>query len=356
MLLDLCSTALAATGDWECGSLNFVATSNCSSSAAPPTAGHSGTWMWGTKLNDCYNPLGNNDGSSSCTSTDTSDDSILQFKVTIPSTWTTATMTYWSWEDLWIPYDFGEIRINGTAIAAGQICSGSYAAPTAWVQRTVDLSAYKGTTATVAFHMMASTVVQYGPGGSSPGGGSCRVGGGPDGPYVELSCPCSSQPPVNPARHISSSVHHMIHRNHGRPPTAWRTISPAAPSDPVLGGRRRTGATGIRSSTKRPSRVGELISGRGSCPVVITNNTRPSPYTSCRPSGASSVGSSQPVSFTLPPVETKTLSGRTAPWTSPCSLSDRRLWATPIAICSDSGIGSGPRATATSCATLSPTA
>jgi len=41
-------------------------------------------------------------------------------------------MTYWSWENLWIPFDFGEIRINGTSITAAQICSGSYVAPMAF--------------------------------------------------------------------------------------------------------------------------------------------------------------------------------------------------------------------------------
>jgi len=151
---------LAGTQDWQCGTLSFKPSSRCEAAAVGPTAAHSGAGAWGTVLNDCYSEIGNNQ-ESNCTSTFTSDDSVLAFKVTIPASWTTATMTYWSWEDLWISYDFGEIRINGTGITAGQICSGAYVAPTAWVQRSVDLSAHVGQTVDVAFHMMASTVVNY---------------------------------------------------------------------------------------------------------------------------------------------------------------------------------------------------
>jgi hypothetical protein len=154
---------LAATGDWECGQINFSAGSNCDSSGyLPPTAGASGSGkgMWGTKLNDCYSPLGNNTGSSStsCSNTTPSDDSILSFKVTIPSGWSTATMTYYSWDDVNGYFDWMEIRVNNTSVKT--FCNPT-TKPTAWVKNTVDLSTYAGQTITVAFHFMASTVVQY---------------------------------------------------------------------------------------------------------------------------------------------------------------------------------------------------
>jgi hypothetical protein len=150
---------LDANRDWECGTLNFVAGGGCSSSAAPPPNAYSGTDVWGTKLNDCYTDYANHQTYSSCSNDDLTDDSVLKFQVAIPSGWTSATMTWWAWEDLYISYDWGEVYINGTAV--DQICSGSYAAPTAWVQRSVDLSAYAGQTIDVAFHSMASGTTNY---------------------------------------------------------------------------------------------------------------------------------------------------------------------------------------------------
>jgi hypothetical protein len=154
---------LAATGDWECGQINFSKGTNCGTyTPTPPTAGASGTGkgMWGTKLNDCYSPKGNNSGSSSssCSNSNPNDDSILSVRVSIPSTWSTATLTYYSWDDVNGYFDWMEIRIDGSSVK--RFCNPS-TKPTSWVKNTVDLSSYTGKTITIGFHFLASTVVQY---------------------------------------------------------------------------------------------------------------------------------------------------------------------------------------------------
>jgi hypothetical protein len=153
---------LSKTRDWECGKLNFSAGSGCSSSAKAPTGSASGPGkgMWGTVLNDCYNNLGNNSGSSatSCNNTNPSDDSILSFAVKIPAGWSGATLTYYSWDDVNGYFDWMEVRVNNTS--ALRFCDPS-PPPSGWTRNTVDLSAYTGKTVSVAFHFLASTVVAY---------------------------------------------------------------------------------------------------------------------------------------------------------------------------------------------------
>jgi hypothetical protein len=150
---------LAGSLDWQCGALSFSPSGRCESDAVPPSAAHSGTGVWATNVNDCYSGM-DNASSGSCTNSDTTDDSILKFNVSIPSGWTTATLTYWAWEDMWTNFDWGEIRIDSTTVAS-QFCASSYTAPTAWVQRTVDLSSYAGQTIEIAFHFVATSVVNY---------------------------------------------------------------------------------------------------------------------------------------------------------------------------------------------------
>lgn len=156
---------LSATKDWQCGQLAFVKGTNCGTyTPVPPTGGASGTGkgMWGTKLNDCYSNLGNNDGanSSTCSNTKPADDSILSFKVTLPSTWTTATLTYYEYVDVNGYFDWMEVRVDSTSVKA--YCNPSKAtSSTTWVKQTINLSSYVGKTITIAFHLMASTVVSY---------------------------------------------------------------------------------------------------------------------------------------------------------------------------------------------------
>ncbi len=161
MNFDLSCNGLAATRDWECGVLNFKGGGGCDGSAKAPAKAHSGSGVWGTRLNDCYSAYGNS-AQIGCKAASAGDDSVLSFKVAIPAGWTKATLGYWEWDDSYVPFDWSEVRINGIAVAASQTCSkAAYAAPSSWVQRKVDLTAHVGKTISVAFHFSASSVINY---------------------------------------------------------------------------------------------------------------------------------------------------------------------------------------------------
>jgi len=148
---------LAGTRDWEWGPV-FAWTGAGCGGGNPPTAPYSGTGMWGTVLNTCYNNLGNNTGYSGCNNTNPTDDSILTLTVDLTG-YTAATLSWFEWYDLFSAWDWGEVRINGAS--AFNPCPSSYVAPAAWVQQTVDLAPYVGAVVTIEWHMMASTVVNY---------------------------------------------------------------------------------------------------------------------------------------------------------------------------------------------------
>lgn len=156
----------AAKGDWEWGKLAWTGGAACTSTTPTPPPNNQGhvptqSGMWGTVLNTCYTALGNNQGSSSaCTtdSSDKSDDSVLTFNLTLPSGWTSAELKYWEFADINTYFDWGEVYVNGTVDAGTKICSGSSAK--AWQQRTINLTPYIGQTVNIAYHFMASTVVE----------------------------------------------------------------------------------------------------------------------------------------------------------------------------------------------------
>ena len=146
------------TLDWEWGTYSWSG-AGCGSTPAPPVGPYSGTDMWGTVLNDCYTNIGNNGGYDSggnCNSTDPSDDSILTFTVDLTGL-SEAWLYWWEWYDLYSYFDWAEVRVNGTVVF--QHCESSYVPSTAWAEQEVDISAFTGGVATIAFHMMASTVV-----------------------------------------------------------------------------------------------------------------------------------------------------------------------------------------------------
>lgn len=149
---------LAPSLDWEWGTFAWAGTGQCSGSAAPPAASYSGTNMWGTVLNDCYNNLGNNTGYDTCVNGNTADDSKLSLFIDLAG-YTDAQLSWWEWNDLYLNWDWGEVYVNGTAVF--QHCGTGYTAPSAWVQQVVDLTPYVGGYVTIDFHMMSSTVVAY---------------------------------------------------------------------------------------------------------------------------------------------------------------------------------------------------
>jgi hypothetical protein len=149
---------LVGTLDWEWTDAYSWTGAGCGGSFSQPPAPHSGGGMWGTVVNGCYNNRGNNDGYDSCNNTNPGDDSILSFDVDLTTT-SAAELCWWDWPDLWLPWDWGQVHVNGDVVF--EHCGGSYPNPTQWEQQCVDMSAYGGTVATVEFHMMASTVVNY---------------------------------------------------------------------------------------------------------------------------------------------------------------------------------------------------
>lgn len=150
---------LAPTLDWEWGTYVWTPGANCEDyTNAPPAAPYSGTNMWGSVLNDCYNPMGNNSGYGACANDNTADDSVLSLTVDL-SGYTDAQLSWWEWPDLFMDFDWGEVYVDGTVVF--QHCGTGYTAPTAWVQQVVDLTPYVGSTVTIEFHQMASGVVNY---------------------------------------------------------------------------------------------------------------------------------------------------------------------------------------------------
>lgn len=154
---------LVGNKDWEWStSYAFKPSSACDGTQVPPSKPKSGTGMWGTKLNDCYTARGNNSTSNgtTCTNTVPSDDSILSFKVSIPSTFTHSSLEFYEWLDINYYFDWNEIRVDdGTTVkVVEQYCKSGYTKPTAWTSQWVDLDPYIGKTVTISFHFMASSI------------------------------------------------------------------------------------------------------------------------------------------------------------------------------------------------------
>lgn len=149
---------MIGTLDWTYGTYAWVGGSCYTGTRHPPAAAYSGTNMWGTRLNDCYQNLGNNQGYDSCVNGNPTDDSILSLSVDLTG-YEDATLSWWEWFDLFLTWDWAEVRVNGTPVF--QHCGTSYVVPTAWVQQTADLTAFVGEVANIELHMMASSVVNY---------------------------------------------------------------------------------------------------------------------------------------------------------------------------------------------------
>lgn len=146
------------TLDWEWGTYAWAG-STCDSSNFPPPAAHSGSHMWGTVLNSCYQNRGNNTGFDTCVNGNPADDSILSFTVDLTGVTGAIELSWWEWFDLFMDWDWAEVYVNGNVVF--QHCGGGFVQPTAWEHQVVDLTPYAGGPATIEFHMMASTVVNH---------------------------------------------------------------------------------------------------------------------------------------------------------------------------------------------------
>jgi hypothetical protein len=146
---------MTGSRDWVWGIYSWNGAS-CDGTNYPPPAAYSGDRMWGTRLNDCYQNLGNNQGAETCINTDKSDDSVLSFTVDLTGQ-VTATLSWWEWFDLFLYWDWAEVYVNDAVVF--QHCGGAYVVPTAWEEHVVDLTPFVGGPVTISFHMMSSTVV-----------------------------------------------------------------------------------------------------------------------------------------------------------------------------------------------------
>jgi len=149
---------MTGTLDWEWGTYSWIGGNCYNTNNVPPTSAHSGTKMWGTKLNTCYTDLGNNWNPTTCNNENKEDDSILSFTIDLTGK-TDAQLLWWEWYDLFGYWDWAEVHVNGVVVF--QHCYNSYVAPTSWVEQSVDLTPFVGGAATIEFHMMASSVVNY---------------------------------------------------------------------------------------------------------------------------------------------------------------------------------------------------
>jgi len=130
-------------GDWEWANnynvANFVI-GETGTNLAAPTAAHSGSGMWATKMLTNYS----NSGASSYLS-----------KTVDLAGFTSPQIRFWSYENVNGTYDYCQLKVNNTLVwgPSWQIPS------TAWVERVVDLSAYANQTVELKFEFYASTVV-----------------------------------------------------------------------------------------------------------------------------------------------------------------------------------------------------
>ncbi len=108
----------------------------------PPTAAHSGDGLWGTVL---YNEYTNSGGETYLSKT-------FDF-----SGFSSLTMNFWYWSDLFGSWDYGYVEVNGNEVWSVDDYPG-----TAWEEATINLDSYAGQSdVNVTFGMHATTVVAY---------------------------------------------------------------------------------------------------------------------------------------------------------------------------------------------------
>ena len=136
-------------GDWQWTNTYNVANYNTtggSSPQTPPTTAHSGTGLWGTVIYGPYTNL-----------TVSGQRSFLR-KTFDLSVFTNPVISLWHHMDGYNTYDYGQIKVNGTAVWG----TSAAAVFMPWQQLTVDLSAYAGlTNAEISFEWSSTTVSNY---------------------------------------------------------------------------------------------------------------------------------------------------------------------------------------------------
>jgi len=132
-------------GDWEWantypsgGTFNWT---EYADSCVPPTAAHSGTGLWGTKLYTNYSNSGTWSYLTKTVDLNGLDNPQLRF---------------WRWNNLYGDFDYYQVQVNGTMVFEEKITNN------AWAEKVVNLSAYANQEVTIRFAAYATTVVAYG--------------------------------------------------------------------------------------------------------------------------------------------------------------------------------------------------
>ncbi|MBW6515296.1 MAG: carboxypeptidase regulatory-like domain-containing protein [Candidatus Cloacimonetes bacterium] len=132
-------------GDWEWANNYDVNNwyNSGSDTATPPPFAYSGTGLWGTVI---FTNHTNSGGFSYLSQT---------FDFT---TFTDATMIFWSWNDSFGNFDYGQVRVNGQIVWGP---AWDYT-NTQWQEVVIDLSAFDGLSEVeIVFEHYATTVVNY---------------------------------------------------------------------------------------------------------------------------------------------------------------------------------------------------
>jgi hypothetical protein len=132
-------------GDWEWTNTYNVASfvyTYTGTDVNPPTTAHSGTGMWGTKMLTNYTNAGAFSYLTKTVDLAGYDNPVLKF---------------WSWENMFGNYDYGQVAINGTVIWGPSWQHSG----TVWTERVISLNAYAGQTVQVQFQFWATTTVNY---------------------------------------------------------------------------------------------------------------------------------------------------------------------------------------------------
>lgn len=132
-------------GDWEWSNAYTLTgyTDNDTSTGTPPTAPHSGTGLWGTKV------LGDYSNSAAW--------SYLRKTVDL-SPYVNPVISIWHYMNGYNTYDYGLIKVNGTTVWG----SSALAVFMPWQELTISLAAYQGmTNVEISFEWYATSVVSY---------------------------------------------------------------------------------------------------------------------------------------------------------------------------------------------------
>ncbi len=136
-------------GDWEWantyptgGTFNWT---DSATSCVPPTAAHSGTGLWGTKLYTNYSMSGGW--------------SYLTREVNLGG-FANPQLRFWRWNNLYYTYDYYYVQVSTDGTNWTNVLSET-TINNAWAEKVVDLSTYANQTISIRFAMYATTVVSY---------------------------------------------------------------------------------------------------------------------------------------------------------------------------------------------------